>query len=676
MAGPRSPGRSFAECLTGESCRRVACPRRRASKEVAVTSRKLMVALMGGLMGWRALGLLRCAGAKRHGRRRARPPATGIQSRRGGVGHGARGVGHGRAVLRAVFRAQAATGWGTPLSDADLRHLVEAAELAGASAGLTQPHPNAACVLVAPDGRTVASAFQRAHGSAPAEALAVAAAGPAAAGATAYLNLESGDCHGDDAAIAALVAARVGRVVVGLRHPLRHLRNRAVGALRRAGVRTDVLGEGAAAPPAAAAAAGAADAFGAAALQEPSQAALMACLRANEGLLHRAVLRRPMSVLKYAMTLDGKIATARVFEMRARSDAVIVGGNTVRRDNPNLTTRRRARGRGFGRGAGGGAGAREGGFAPWRIVMSRSLDLPEEANLWDVSSAPTIVMTQRGARQGFQKMLRAKGVEVVEFDFLTPENVAEYCYERGFLQVFWECGGTLSAPAISGGVVHKVMAFVAPKIIGGDRAPCPVGELGFVEMTQAVNLIDTEYLPSGPDLLVTGYLPASGGLLALEQALSYPEHKPGVEHYYQAAKFGGVSGAARALASSIRAAQSPEEAARIGRRAERSQPELVRADWGAAKRGVMMRALRAKFTQHEGPRRMLLSTAAGAGGEPAARLVEASPNDHFWGQGFSGSGRNLLGSLLMELREELLAAEGGAAGGGGQQEAAAVGAPA
>lgn len=55
---------------------------------------------------------------------------------------------------------------------------------------------------------------------------------------------------------------------------------------------------------------------------------------------------------------------------------------------------------------------REGGFAPWRIVMSRSLDLPEEANLWDVSVAPTIVMTQRGARQSFQKMLRSKGVEV------------------------------------------------------------------------------------------------------------------------------------------------------------------------------------------------------------------------------------------------------------------------
>ena len=66
-----------------------------------------------------------------------------------------------------------------------------------------------------------------------------------------------------------------------------------------------------------------------------------------------------------------------------------------------------------------------------------------------MSVAPTIVMTQRGARQHFQSMLRSKGVEVVEFDFLTPENVADYCYDRGFLQVCVEdvwgrrsvCGG-------------------------------------------------------------------------------------------------------------------------------------------------------------------------------------------------------------------------------------------
>ena len=72
---------------------------------------------------------------------------------------------------------------------------------------------------------------------------------------------------------------------------------------------------------------------------------------------------------------------------------------------------------------------------PTRVVLSRTLHLPEEANLWDVSVAPTLVMTQRGAREDFQARLRAKGCEVVEFDFLTPRAVMEYCYDRGYLQV-------------------------------------------------------------------------------------------------------------------------------------------------------------------------------------------------------------------------------------------------
>ncbi|PNH00016.1 Riboflavin biosynthesis protein RibD, partial [Tetrabaena socialis] len=129
----------------------------------------------------------------------------------------------------------------------------------------------------------------------------------------------------------------------------------------------------AAAAAAAAAEAGSSYGAGAGASAAAAYGALGACLAANEALLHRAVLRRPLGVLKYAMTLDGKIATnmghsawvssaqsrAQVFETRARSDAVIVGGNTVRRDNPRLTTRR------------------EGGHTPARIVMSRTLDLPE-----------------------------------------------------------------------------------------------------------------------------------------------------------------------------------------------------------------------------------------------------------------------------------------------------------
>lgn len=102
-------------------------------------------------------------------------------------------------------------------------------------------------------------------------------------------------------------------------------------------------------------------------------------------------------------------------------------------------------------------------------------------------------MTQKGARRNFQSFLREKGVELVEFDFLTPSNVVDYCYERGFMQCLWECGGELAAPAISQNIINKVVAFVAPKIIGGVGAPTPCGDLGFVEMTQAVPIENSSF---------------------------------------------------------------------------------------------------------------------------------------------------------------------------------------
>lgn len=97
-----------------------------------------------------------------------------------------------------------------------------------------------------------------------------------------------------------------------------------------------------------------------------------------------------------------------------------------------------------------------GGHMPMRIVMTQTLDLPEEANLWDTSDVSTIVVTQRGARRSFQKFLASKGIEVVEFDILNPREVMEYFHDRGYLSVLWECGGTLAAAAISSGVIHKV----------------------------------------------------------------------------------------------------------------------------------------------------------------------------------------------------------------------------
>lgn len=295
-----------------------------------------------------------------------------------------------------------------------------------------------------------------------------------------------------------------------------------------------------------------------------------------------------------------------------------------------------------------------------------------------------------------------------------------------------------------------------------------------MDASQAVNLVEASWQPVGPDLMLTGYLPSSGGLAALHSALSQPVQSslvystqpaprgataaaaaaaaasapaahqqadlagadaqgpstssssgsqqggssgaaaaaadvqvacfykpwdrwgalsnfsphpivvaesshgrrsspaggdggganrewPSVEHYYQAQKMAGVDDPqARSTHEAIAAAASPEEAARIGRAFQRASPHLMRPDWDAVKVPIMYEALCAKFTRHAGPRQLLLSTAAGsigAGSFAGYELVEASPNDLFWGTGFDGSGRNQLGKLLMQLRAELAAEE-------------------
>lgn len=112
---------------------------------------------------------------------------------------------------------------------------------------------------------------------------------------------------------------------------------------------------------------------------------------------------------------------------------------------------------------------------------------------------------------------------------------------------------------------------------------------------------------------------------------------PTSEHYYQAHKFKDTR-----LIERIRALASPEEAAKYGR----SMPESLRPDWERVKIDVMRRAVTEKFTQHLSIRKILLDTGD-------AELIEHTENDRFWGDGGDGSGLNMLGKLLMEVRASL-----------------------
>lgn len=346
-------------------------------------------------------------------------------------------------------------------------------ELARRALGRTSPNPLVGAVVVK-DGEIIGEGFHPRAGEPHAEVFALKAAGENARGATIYVSLEPCNHHGRTPPCSeALIAAGVKKVVVGMVDPNPLVAGGGIARLRTAGIEV-VVG-----------------------VEEE------ACRKLNEGFIHRILYKRPLGILKYAMTLDGKIATTTghstwitnqearsiVHQMRAACDAIIVGGNTVRFDNPRLTSRQ------------------QGAHNPLRVVMSRSLNLPEQANLWQTKEAPTLVLTEVGANPAFKELLLQGGVEVIELSPLTPERVMAYLYERGFCSVLWECGGTLAASAIAQGAVQKVLAFIAPKIIGGSHAPTPVGDLGFTTMTEALSLERVEVRVVGADCLIEGYLP-------------------------------------------------------------------------------------------------------------------------------------------------------------------------
>jgi diaminohydroxyphosphoribosylaminopyrimidine deaminase/5-amino-6-(5-phosphoribosylamino)uracil reductase len=138
--------------------------------------------------------------------------------------------------------------------------------------------------------------------------------------------------------------------------------------------------------------------------------------------------------------------------------------------------------------------------------MSRSLDLPADCNLWHDNLADTLIFTENNDPAQQQKLL-SENTHIITVAALTPKIVMEHLYQRGISKVLWECGGTLAAKAIADGTIQKVMAFIAPKIIGGTDAPSPVGDLGLTAMTDALQLTQVTTKVVDSDILIEGYIP-------------------------------------------------------------------------------------------------------------------------------------------------------------------------
>ncbi|MFM7634142.1 MAG: bifunctional diaminohydroxyphosphoribosylaminopyrimidine deaminase/5-amino-6-(5-phosphoribosylamino)uracil reductase RibD [Cyanobacteriota bacterium] len=354
------------------------------------------------------------------------------------------------------------------MSSAWIAWMRRSLQLAALGEGRTSPNPMVGAVVLDAGGTLVGEGFHARAGEPHAEVGALRQAGARARGGTLVVSLEPCCHHGrTPPCCEAVIAAGISRVVVAMTDPDPRVAGAGLAHLRAAGL--EVI-EGVASDEA---------------------------LRLNRAFVHRVRTGRPLGILKWAMSLDGRTALANgqsqwisgppardwVHRLRARCDAVIIGGGTLRADDPLLTSR----------------GRRE--PEPLRVVISRGLDVPQVARLWDPKLAPTLVAHGPKAQAEQRRRLDAICVERLELQSCEPATLLEALAERGCNQVLWECGPVLAAAALRQDCVQEVAAVIAPKLLGGVAARTPLGDLGLVEMAAAEPWHSLQVGRLGDDLL-------------------------------------------------------------------------------------------------------------------------------------------------------------------------------
>lgn len=333
---------------------------------------------------------------------------------------------------------------------ADAAMMAAALQLARRAAGRTSPNPMVGAVVVA-GGAVVGQGYHAKAGQAHAEILALREAGDRGLGATLYITLEPCDHSARTGPCTeAILAAGVRRVVVAMIDPDPRVNGKGIARLRAAGVTVEV-----------------------GVLEDEAR-------RTNEFYLKHRRTGLPFVCLKWAMSLDGRIAADRtrataitgaasrryVHELRNLYDAVLVGAQTVVTDDPLLTCRFAAASVPAPRN-------------PLRVIVDSRLRTPLTARIiQDLSAAPTLIATTRAAPAERVEAMRQAGVAVLvqerEEGPVDLRALMEELGRRGVLSVLIEGGGTVNGSALEAGLVDKVIGFVAPRLLGGAGAPSPV----------------------------------------------------------------------------------------------------------------------------------------------------------------------------------------------------------
>lgn len=360
-------------------------------------------------------------------------------------------------------------------TDLDRWHLRRALELAAQGQGAVEPNPMVGCV-VARGAEIIAEGWHRRFGGPHAEIEALAMAGDRAAGATLYVTLEP-CCHYGKTppCTKAVIAAGIQRVVAAMRDPFPAVAGQGAQELRAAGIEVE-LGV----------------------LEDEAR-------WLNAPYLKLMDSGKPWIIAKWAMTLDGKIATRGgesrwisgdasrgvVHQLRGRMDAILVGSGTALADDPLLSARP--------------PGARRAA----RIVFDSQARLPVTSQLAQTArETPTIIAAAATAPAEKLRRLEAAGCEVLS---LAGENHAARLSEllaelgrRRMTNVLVEGGGRLLGLLVDSEQMDEAHVFIAPRVIGGAAAPSPVAGDGIERLAAALSLDRPQWQALGQDFYCQG----------------------------------------------------------------------------------------------------------------------------------------------------------------------------
>lgn len=359
----------------------------------------------------------------------------------------------------------------------DEKFMRRAIELAVKGVGKVNPNPLVGAVIVK-NNRIIGEGYHEFYGGAHAEINAIKNAIESIVGAVIYVTLEPCHHYGKTPpCVDEIIKNKFSKVVIGQVDPNPLVAGKSIKKLKEHGieVQTGILEED--------------------------------CKRLNEVFNKYILTNKPYVVLKVAMSLDGKIATStgesmwitgekareHGHELRNKLSSIMVGVNTVIKDNPSLTCRLHH------------------GRNPTRIIVDSNLRIPLDAKVLEIKedSKCLIATTEKAVKEKFE-VLRDKGADIL----ILPEkngrvDIRILIEELGKLKIdsiLLEGGGTLNYSFLEEKLVDKVDFYVSPKIIGGEKSKTPVEGLGISSLKEAFKIsnVSTEFL--GEDILIEGYL--------------------------------------------------------------------------------------------------------------------------------------------------------------------------